>query len=81
MKNHCSHLVWEVSYGILALLGCPKAFCVTHSGPLALFGLGLLSGRGSKKRLCPQLTWKAVSAEATCLDRLPAPGAQGEDGP
>lgn len=52
MKNYCFYLVWEVFYGILVLLGCFKVFCVIYSGLLVFFGLGFLSGRGFKKRLC-----------------------------
>lgn len=68
VKNPHSHPVWEVSHGILALLGWPEAFCVTHGWAHTLFGLGLMSGCGFKKRLCPQLTCKAVCAGATWLD-------------
>lgn len=84
MKSPPSHLAWEVAYSFPALLGCP-AFHVTHGWAPTLSGLGL-SGHGSKKRPCPQVTWKAVYAGATWLDRPPALGlgcralgAQGED--
>ena len=83
-----SCLVWEVSPSTLALPGCPEAFLVTHSRAPTGSGLGLLSGSGSKK-LCPQLTWKAVSAGAMPWDRPPSgpsldhrgPGVPEEDSP
>lgn len=86
MKKLQSHLIW-VSYSTLALLCCP-ASRVTFGWAPTRSGLGLLSGHGSKRRPCPQLTWKAVCAGATRLDRPPtlglgckAPGGQGEDSP
>lgn len=88
MKNPHSSLVWEMSFSILDLQGCPKAFCVTQSWAPNLSGPGLLSGPGSKRRRRPQLTWKAVCVGAMQLDRLPVlglgfrgPGAKGEDSP
>lgn len=88
MKNPHSSLVWEMSFGILDLQGCPKAFCVTHSWAPTLSGPVLPSGPGSKRRLRPQLTWKAVCVGAMQLDRFPVlglgfrdPGAKGEDSP
>lgn len=79
-KDPDSCLVWEVSPGTLALPGCPEAFLVTHSGAPTSSGLGLLSGSGSKK-LCPQLTWKAVSAGAMPWDRPPPGPGLGHRGP
>lgn len=82
--NARSHLAWEVSFSIPALLGCP-AFHATR-GWMPASGLGLPSGHGSKK-LCPHRTWKAVCAGAMWWDRPPAlglgcraPGTQ-EDSP
>lgn len=86
MKNSHFYLVWEVPYGTLDLPSCPKAFCAIHGWAPTPSGLGPLSGPGSKKRLCLQLTWKAVCIGATKLGRFPAlglgcraPGAKGED--
>ena len=79
-KDPDSCLVWEVSPGTLALPGCPEAFLVTHSGTPTSSGLGLLSGSGSKK-LCPQLTWKAVCAGAMPWDRPPPGPGLGHRGP
>lgn len=80
MKDPASRLVWEASPGTLALQGCPEAFLVAHSGAPTSSGLGLLGGSGPKK-LCPQLTWKAVCAGATPWDRPPPGPGPGHRGP
>lgn len=64
----CS-LDWERSSSILDLQDCPKATCVTHNWVLTLIGPGL-SGPISKKKLHPQLTWRAVCAGATQLNTI-----------
>lgn len=67
-------LGWERFSSILDPQNGPKASCVTHNWEPTLFGLGLpgLSGPILKKKLHPQLTWKAVCAGITQLDTTPA---------
>lgn len=83
MKNPTCFPGWEVPHCWPVLLGCARASCVTHSWALTLSGLGLLSGRGSK-RLSPQLPWQTAGSGAAWDRRLAlgwghrAPGAPGE---
>lgn len=67
-------LGWERFSSILDPQNGPKASCVTHNWVPTLSGLGLpgLSGPIFKKKLHPQLTWKAVCAGITQLDTAPA---------